>query len=137
MKEQRYICFENSEMLNHQNRKKMKEKIIFVIVCIIAFFTLCALIDRPFAEVPNDPDGECWPMCLAFALLVTMVLAPVFKPIGMFACLIIGTVVAILCGMLAFFAYVVCAIAIVTTVKFNPEVRDMICNLWSAEDNEK
>lgn len=124
-------------MLNPQNRKKMKEKIIFIVVCIIAFFTLWALIDSPFAEVPNDPDGEGWPMCIAFFLLLTMVLAPVFKPIGMFACLIIGTVVAIFCGMLAFFTYVVCAAGICALVKFNPEVRDMICNLWSAEDDEK
>lgn len=103
-------------------------------MCIIAFFTLCAVIDSPFAEVPNDPDGEGWPMCIAFALLVTMVLAPVFKPIGMFACLVIGTVGAIFCGTLAFFAYVACAACIVTMVKFNPQVRDMICSLWQDEE---
>ena len=133
MKEQRYICFENSEMLNPKKIEEMKEKIIFIIVCAVAFFSLCAVIESPFAEVPNDPEGESWPMCIAFFLLVTMVIAAVLSPIGMLVCSAIGTVAAIFCGMPAFVIYVVYAIGISVLVKLNPQVRDMICSLWEEE----
>lgn len=112
----------------------MKEKVITIVMCLVAFLTLCAVIDSPFQEVPNDPDGNVWPMCIAFFCVLTMVLGPVFKPLVMILCLIAGTVTAIYCGTMAFAAYAVCAACISSMVRFNPQVQDMIRSLWKADE---
>ena len=114
----------------------MKEKIIFVVMCLVAFITLCAVIDSPFVADVNDPDGDFMPMGLAFVCVVTMVLASVCKPIMMVVWLVAGLVISIYCGTTAFVVYTLSAAGIMTLARFEPNVQDMIRSIWKAEEDK-
>ena len=137
MKEQRYICFENSEKVEPQNIRTMKEKVTFIVMCIIAFFALCSTVVNPFPFDYEEPEGDIMPMVYAMFMLISMILAPVVRPYWMLVWIVLGTTMAILCGMSAFIVYVIASTCIITMAKFNPHVQDMIRNLWSEEEDDE
>ena len=112
----------------------MKEKVMTVVMCIVAFVTLCIVIDSPAEINPNDPDEGSMAIFFAAFCVLTMLLGPVFKPFWMIVCLIAGATVAILCGTTAFVVYVLSAACITTMVKFSPDVQNMIRSLWAEEE---